>query len=200
MGFFDKVFDKDVLLPVGLAVGGTALGSFLFPETFGSITGGLLGSSSTAAPAVGAEVASNSVFSNPSVLSAGILAGTSLLSNLFGSSDQEELAQQTLAENQRQFDEELALKRESLAQALEIAKLQAGGAGSGAAAARDAALRTAKMQVIGQAAGLKSQALQIPLAARSKQADMAQNTGVQSGMFFNSLIPNLQRPALQAAT
>lgn len=219
MSFLDKI-KKPALMLGGAAL----LGSYFFPETTFGATGGLLGtdpmsaggssfigpllSGGTAAATGGA-----SIWANPTVLSSGILAGTSLLTGLFGSSAEEDNAQlmrDKLDEEKRQFDATLALKQSDMAQAIEIAKIQAGASGAAARAGagaqvasanigRDSALRQARASVIQNAATQKSQALQIPLAARGEQAERAQNTGLQSGIFFNSLIPNLQRPALRGA-
>lgn len=214
-------FLKKILPVAGGAIGAGILGSFLFPQTTSMLTGGLLGSStgtgafgdlfgsslSSAGAAAGGAQAASSIWSNPTVLSSGILAGTSLLSGLFGTNSDEDaikLKEAELAENARQFDATLALKQADLAQAIEIAKIQAGAASAGAGAqvasaniARDSALRQARAQLIQNTATQKGQALQIPLVARGQQADKAQTTGLQSGQFFNMLIPSLQRPALQ---
>lgn len=203
MGFFDKIAK-----PAGLLLGGAALGGMLFPETFGGLTGGLFGASQNTPGqtnllgfGVGSAegAAGSSVFSNPTVLSAAILSGTSLLSGLYGSSSADELSQAQLEEEKRQFDAKLALEREQLAQALEIAKIQAGGAGSGAGAAAAAQLKIAKANAIKSAAENKAVALQLPLAGRKAKTEAAQTTGIQSGAFFNQLIPGLQRGALAAA-
>lgn len=205
MGFFDKI-----VKPAGIVLGGAALGGMLFPETFGGLTGGLFGASQSTPGQTNllgfgiggtgaAGAASSSVFSNPTVLSAAILSGTSLLSGLYGSSSADELSQAQLEEEKRQFDAKLALEREQLAQALEIAKIQAGGAGSGAGAAAAAQLKIAKANAIKSAAENKAVALQLPLAGRKAKTEAAQTTGIQSGAFFNQLIPGLQRGALAAA-
>ena len=145
----------------------------------------------------------SSIWSNPTVLSSAILAGTQLVSGLFGSSSEEEAAQQQADEQKRQFDATLALKQADLAQALEIAKLQiaarGGGGDGGAGAARDAALRQARANAIGQAAQMKIAGMKLPLEAMQAQSEAAQQTGQSSGQFFNSLIPNLEAPALSRA-
>ncbi len=193
------------LKPAAIVGGSALLGSYFFPETMGSVTGGMLGTSATDTPKD-----STSIWSNPTVLSSSILAGTSLLSGLFGSGSQEEMQQEqfdaTLAQRQAEFAANQTLEREQLAQALEIAKLQAGASGAGAAAsranaasARDAALRQAKMQAIMNAAGMKSQAIQLPVAAIGEQAAAAQTTGIQSGNFFSNMMQSLQQPALARA-
>lgn len=151
----------------------------------------------------------DSIWSNPTVLSSAILAGTSLFSGLFGN-DSGEMEQKqyeaTLAENQRQFDAKMALEQQQLAQSIELAKIQAGAAGAGAsasranaAAARDAALRQAKIQAIGEATKLKSQALTLPLEYMNEQARVAQNAGAQSGGYFSNMMQSLQQPALRSA-
>lgn len=186
---------------LGIGIGAAALGSFLFPETASYITGGLVGSSGASSTA-DALSKSSSIWSDPTVLSSGILAGTSLLSGLFGSSSQDELNQAQLAEEKRQFDLTMALKQADLQQALEIAKLQAGASrgggdtGRSASIAANAALKQARANLIAKGAEQKAQAMQLPLAARNNQSNAAQTTGTQSGMFFNNLIANLQRPAL----
>lgn len=195
------------IAPVAIgAVGAGVLGSYFFPETMGSMTGGMLGTS-TATDALSAGAAT-SMWRDPSVLSAGILAGTSLLGGLFGQQegDMTPAGQAALDEQKRQFDLTMALKQADLAQALEIAKIQAGAAGAGSGAAvsaaninRDSQLRQAKAQLINAGAQQKSQALQIPLAARSEQAERAQNTGTQSGIFYNNLMQGMQAPALSRA-
>jgi len=217
MSFWSKL-----VKPVGIGLGAAALGSILFPETTGMLTGGLLGSS--ASPGVGGigPVADGSkyadmlnggasIWSNPTVLSAGILAGTSLLGGLFGpeASQAEYLREQSeanAAEAKRQFDAELAYKQAALAQAKEIAMIQAGaarsassGAGAAAKIAADAMLKKAKSDAIMQAGSMKSQALQIPLAAIDNQAKTAQNTGAQANSFFGTLASTLATPALSVA-
>lgn len=176
-----------------------ATGSGWTDQDYGSLFGGT-------DTGLGANVPS-SIWSNPQVVSSGILAGTSLLGGLFGGSaeeDAKQLSEAQLAEQQRQFDAKLELEKAQMAQALQIAQINAGaaraGAGSAAASAniaRDTALRQARANAIGQATEMKTQALQLPAAARLNQSNAAQNTGAQSGLFFNSLIPNLQRPALR---
>lgn len=221
-GFLNKI-----LPAAGIAVGAGVLGSYLFPETMGSMSGGLLGSNpigtnpdgttmfepSTSAFSIGdlfggSSSAKGSMWTDPTVLSSGIIAGTSLLQGLFGQQpgDMTMKDQATLDEEKRQFDASMALKEKDLAQALEIARIQAGAAGAGAGAtvraagiASDSARRQAKANMINDSVTTQANALQIPLAARSKQMEAAQNTGVQSGIFFNSLIPNLQRPLLRGA-
>lgn len=190
-------FLSDILKPVGIGVGAAALGGLLFPETVGSLTGGLFGAS--------AADGGSSIFSNPTVLSSGILAGTSLLSGLFGSSSEEDqlaLQQSTLEEQRRQFDEKMKLEAQQLAQALQIAKINASASG-GASNAAGITARTnrdiAKASAIGNAASQKADALQIPLKARENQIAAAQTTGSQSGQFFNQLMQGLQAPALVAA-
>lgn len=196
--------------PLGIGLGAAALGSLLFPQTASMMTGGVLGSdsgtgllsgmgTSTALPAT---MQSSSVFSNPTVLSAGILAGTSLLSGLFGSNSQDEASQAALEENQRQFDATMAYKQAEMAQALELAKMQLAAGGrsggdGGAGIAAATALKQARANAIQNAAQQKISALQIPLAARANQMQAAQTTGAQSGDFFASIIPSLQRPALR---
>lgn len=208
---------KNSGLYLGLGLGAAALGSFLFPQTTSMITGGMLGSSGTSGVGPVASGAtygsmlggqSSSIFTNPTVLSAGILAGTSLLTNMFGSNAQDDAAklnEAQLAENARQFDASLALKKEELAQALQLAQLQAGAArsaGNGAVQsaniARQTALQQARAGVIGQAAQGKAQALQLPIAAGEERVNAAQTTGAQSGSFFNNLVQGLQQPALRA--
>lgn len=196
MGFW-----SDIAKPVGIGLGATALGSILFPQTAASLTGGVLGNSQGTGLFSGSgDAGGSSVWSNPTVLSSGILAGTSLLSGLFGSSAEEDayaIQQANLAEEQRQFDLRMELEKAQLAQALEIAKLQAS-AGSGAAGAAAAAQRAiAKSNAIGDAANMKAQALQIPLGALQNLSNAAQTTGVKSGEFFNSLAPTLMAPALR---
>lgn len=200
-------FLSSIAKPLSIGIGAAALGSLLFPQTTSMLTGGLLGSDTGTGllSGLGATGAgqSSSIWTNPTVLSSGILAGTSLLSGLFGSSAEDaaaDLAQQRLDEEKRQFDAQLALKQADLAQALEIAKIQASAsrAGSnGASIAAAAALKQAKANALGQAAQNKMTALQIPLAAIANQSAAAQTAGAQSGSFFNGLIPSLQRPALR---
>lgn len=199
-------FLKKIAPAAGIAVGAGLLGSYFFPETMGAATGGIFGSSTPAVNSLSKETAS--IWANPTVLSSGILAGTSLLSGMFGQQEGDitEAGQAALDEQKRQFDLTMALKQADLAQALEIAKIQAGAAGAGSGAAvsaaninRDSQLRQAKASLINNAAQQKSQALQIPLAARSEQAERAQNTGTQSGAFFNNLMQGLQTPALSRA-
>lgn len=201
-------FLNKIVKPLGLAVGATVLGSYLFPQTTASLTGGLFGDANGVGALSGiggasaAGAGTGSIWNNPTVLSSGILAGTSLLSNLFGSSaeeDQAKLNQQQLEEQKRQFDQKLILEREQLAQALQIAKIHAGSAGAGAGAAASAQRAIAKSNAIGQAAALKAQVMQVPLQARAHQAEAAQNTGAQSGAFFNNLSASLQQPALRAS-
>jgi len=200
-------FLSSIAKPLGIGIGAAALGSLLFPQTTSMLTGGLLGNDTgtgllSGLGATGASQ-SSSIWSNPTVLSSGILAGTSLLSGLFGSSAEDaaaDLAQQRLDEEKRQFDAQLALKQQDLQNAIEIAKIQASAsrAGSnGASIAAAAALKQAKANALGQAAQNKMTALQIPLAAIANQSAAAQTAGAQSGQFFNSLIPSLQRPALR---
>lgn len=220
MGSFDKI-----LKGAGVALGAAALGSYLFPQTMGSLTGGLFGTTpgaygpggsgtnffgmdfggiGTATAGAGAAgaigSAGSSIFSNPTVLSSALLAGTSLVSNLFGTDyEQEKLdldKQQIEAQIQLNKDK-LALDKEQLAAQIEIAKIQAGAAGSGAAAARDAALRQARAAAIGQSAQNRASAMQAKVNAREGQVEAAQTTGARSGDFFNMLIPNLQRGATQ---
>ena len=200
-------FLSSIAKPLGIGIGAAALGSLLFPQTTSMLTGGLLGNDTgtgllSGLGATGASQ-SSSIWSNPTVLSSGILAGTSLLSGLFGSSAEDaaaDLAQQRLDEEKRQFYAQLALKQQDLQNAIEIAKIQASAsrAGSnGASIAAAAALKQAKANALGQAAQNKMTALQIPLAAIANQSAAAQTAGAQSGQFFNSLIPSLQRPALR---
>lgn len=142
----------------------------------------------------------SSIWSNPTVLSSGILAGTSLLGGLFGSSSEEDqlaLQQAQLEETKRQFDAKMGLEQQQLAQALELARIQSGGASRAAGISAAAQRAIAEANAIGNAATMKSQALQIPLAARENQVQAAQNTGAQSGNFFASIIPSMQRPALR---
>ncbi len=210
-----------ILKPVGIGLGAAALGSYLFPQTMSSITGGLLGSSATpsAASSVLGDIdidingdgligenaigdilnkSSPSIWSNPTVLSSGILAGTSLLGGLFGSSAEDELAQASLEEQKRQFDAKMALEQAQLAQALEIAKLRGGG-GGGNGAAVNAQLRIAKANLRNQVNENKAQAMQMPLQYLGNQAAAAQNTGAQQGTFFNNMAQILQSPALRRA-
>lgn len=211
MGFLSKIGK-----PLGLAIGGAALGGMLFPETFGGLTGGLFGQSQIAGQettrnlfgfdvgtlGTAASEGGGGIFSNPTVLSSAILAGTSLLSGIYGSTDEEDvlaLKQAELAEQQRQFDAKLALEREQLAQALEIAKIQASGAGSGAGAAAAAQLKIAKANLIKSAADSKAKALELPLLARKSQTEASQLTGKTSADQFNALANILQQPALRAA-
>lgn len=204
------------IAPVAGVLGAAALGSYLFPETTFSMTGGMLGSMGGAG-ANGALTATDlmaqpymtdagglgSIFSNPTVLSSGILAGTSLISGLFGSdSDMSEYQTASLAEQQRQFDAELALKQAQLAQALEIAKIQSA-AGGGASNAASITAKTnrdiARANAIGNATSMKGEALQIPLKAMENQINAAQTTGIESGRFFNALMQGLQAPAMKRA-
>lgn len=190
------------------AVGGAALlGSYLFPSTTSSLTGGLLGSSGSNIGPLTSGIGhldlgsqASSIFSNPTVLSSGILAGTSLLGGLFGNSADEAAlkAQQELAD--KQFQANLALKQQELAMQLEIAKLNAASRGGdgGAGAAVSAQLKIAKNAAIAANAAQKAQALQIPLQY-DKRAETTQNTGAQSGSFFNNLTQLLQAPALRGA-
>lgn len=212
------------LLGPALAIGGSALlGSYLFPETTSYMTGGLMGSAGSGiAPNLSASQnigpltsgignldlsslstpAAASIFSNPTVLSSGILAGTSLLSGLFGGSAEEEANKIALAEQQRQFDAKLALEQAQMAQALEIAKINAasrGGGGGGNGAAVSAQLKIAKANLANQYAQQKVQAKQIPLEAMANQMNAAQTTGIQSGANFNALAQILQNPALRSA-
>lgn len=216
-GTFDKI-----LKGAGIAVGAAALGGYLFPETMGSLTGGLFGSAnpgaygpggsdlnmfgfnvgSTAAAGAGAAGgAAGGIFSNPTVLSSAILAGTSLLSGAFGSDleqDKFDLAKQESEAAMQLARDKLQLDKDQLAQALEIAKIQAGAAGSAASAARDTQLRIARSNARQNMTGMKYNLRQAPILAREGQRDAATTTGVQSGNFFNTLIPNLQRGALTA--
>lgn len=195
------------------AVGGAALlGSYLFPSTTSSLTGGLLGSTGTTGigpVASGTDYAAmlgdvspqaSSIFSNPTVLSSGILAGTSLLGGLFGNSADEEARAAAEAEAKRQFDAKLALEQAQLLQNLEIAKINAAarGGGGGNGAAVSAQLKIAKNAAIAANAAQRAQAMQIPLQY-DKRAETAQNTGAQSGSFFNNLTQLLQAPALRGA-
>lgn len=143
-------------------------------------------------------------FSNPQVLSSAILAGTSLVSGLFGSDSEDKKLK--LAENQQAFEnqlalDKLALAKDELAQRLELAKLGGGGGGGGAAAAAkiqaDTQKRIARAQLIGESSKNRAQAMQAKVSAREGQKDAAQLTGARSGDFFNQLIPNLQRGALR---
>lgn len=226
MGFFNKIAK-----PAGIAAGATVLASILFPETMGGLTNGFLGAtpvgtaadgSTMFAPgstnlfgfdvgsgaAAGAAGASKGFFSDPGVLSASILAGTSLISGLFGTDYNKEnldLQKQHEAAQEQLAQQQLALDKDKLAQALEIAKIQAGAAGAAANAqvaaanlARKTNLQLARSSAIGQGTQLKLNAMELPIEARNKQATAAQNTGTQSGFFFNQLIPNLQRPAIAA--
>lgn len=144
----------------------------------------------------------DSIWSNPTFLSSALIAGTQLVSGLFGSSAEEEALASKNSETARQFDAELAFKEKELAQRMAIAQLQAGGGGGGgggASAAAAAALKQGKSAAIGNAAANKSAALQIPLAAMKDQTEAAQLTGKASGDFFNTLVGNMQRPALSRA-
>lgn len=201
---------------IGIGIGATLLGAYLFGGGGSSLFGGGASNIGPVASGVdygamisGAGPGATSIFSNPMVLSSGIMAGTSLLSGLFGSNaqaDATKLDQAALAEKQREADMQNALAEKQLAQQLIIAKMQAGAASAGSGAAARAAGITAaanksiaKASAIGNAASGKAAALQIPLAARAAQANAAQTTGVQSGAFFNNLMQNLQAPAMRAA-
>lgn len=206
--FFDKIAK-----PLGIGLGAAALGSVLFPQTTSMLTGGLFGSDTGTGLLSGGGAGgaaqyfmpggapeAESIWRNPTVLSSGILAGTSLLSGLFGT-DQEEanlaLKQAALDEEKRQFDAKMGLEKDQLAQAIEIARIQAGSAGRAAGISAAAQRAIAEANAIQNAATTKAQALQIPLASREKQAEAAQNTGVQSGAFINALTPTLIRPMLR---
>lgn len=201
-------FLNKIVKPLGIAVGATVLGSYLFPQTTAQLTGGLFGDANGTGALSGlggtaaAGVGTGSIWNNPTVLSSGILAGTSLLTNLFGSNaeeDQMKLNQQQLEEQKRQFDQKMILEREQMAQALQIAKVHAASAGAGAGTAAAAQRAIAKANAIGQSTALKAQAMQVPLQARQNQAETAQNTGAQSGAFFNNMSAMLQQPAMRAA-
>ena len=211
MGFWDKIAK-----PFGIGLGAAALGSVLFPETTSMLTGGLFGKDSSALGGNIGPVASgtdyaamlsglgdsggSSIWSNPTVLSSGILAGTSLLGNLFGQTDEEAvlaLKQAELEETKRQFDAKMMLEEKQLGQALELARIQSGGAARAAGIGAAAQRAVAEANAIGNAATMKSQALQIPLAARENQQQAAQNTGAQIQSFFANVIPSLQRPLLR---
>lgn len=223
-----------ILAGTGLALGAMALGGYLFPETMGSLTGGMVGASTPGAYAPGGSESSflgmglsgvgsaategataaqlaaigstgaqagtlGSLFSNPSLLSAALLSGTSLISNVFGSDLEEEKFEYQKEQNEEAKAlnaEQLAWEKEKFYASLEAQKAAAGAASGAAAAARDAALRQARAQAIQNNAQMKMNAMLVPLEARRRQAEAAQNTGSQSGLFFNSLIPQLQRPAL----
>jgi predicted esterase len=149
----------------------------------------------------GAGPTASSIFQNPTVLSSGIMAGTSLLSGLFGGQAEEDALKQQQALNQQQFDAEMAYKQAALAQALEIAKINAaggGGGGSNQGAAIAAQLKIAKAKAIENAAAMKGAAMQLPLQYDNRAAT-AQNTGAQSGAYFNNLAQILQAPALRSA-
>lgn len=203
MSFFSKL-----IKPAAIIGGSAILGSYLFPETTSYLTGGMLGSDAAGAGASGASYGdmlgkaagtSSSIWSNPTVLSSGILAGTSLLTNLFGPNTEQatiDLNKASLAEKQREFDQNQELEKAQLAQALEIAKLQSGAAGRAAGITAAANKSIAKANLIANAASEKAKALQLPLVARKNQSDAAQTTGAQSGAFFNQLMAGLQRPAL----
>lgn len=194
-----------LLLGAGLAAGAYYGGSYLFPETFGATaTSGIgpVASGTDYANMLGTGgTAASSIFSNPTVLSSGILAGTSLLGGLFGNSAEEAALAQQQAIADKQFNAEMEFKKAQLAQQLEIAKLQlaaGGGGGGGNGAAVAAQLKIAKNQAIAANAAQKAQALQIPLQF-DKRAETTQNTGAQSGSFFNNLTQLLQAPALRSA-
>jgi hypothetical protein len=158
------------------------------------------------APAAGLNASptadTSSIWSNPNVLSAGILAGTSMLSNLFGGSSADDLASQQFTESQRQFDADMAYKQAALAQQLAIAQLGQGGGGGGGDGGAGIAARTqrdiAKANLIDKSADKKIAALQMPLEYKTNQINAAQTTGTQSGAFFNNLMAGLQRPALRS--
>ena len=134
------------------------------------------------------SAATGSIWSDPTFLSSALIAGTSLLSGLFGSSAEDE--QSALARDK--FDWEKQKYDEQMAQALEIAKLQASGGG----AARDAALRQTRAQLMQANAEQQAGAMQLPLAARTRQSAAAQATGEQSGQLYAQLASSLQQPAL----
>ena len=192
------------------AVGGAyLLGSTLFPETFGGGSAAFNLSGSNVGPTMGGvqnldlgSAGSSSIFQNPTVLSSGILAGTSLLGGLFGGQADEDALKAQQAITQQQFDAEMAYKQAALAQALEIAKINAaasgGGGGGGQGAAIAAQLKIARAKAIENNAAMKAQALQLPLQYDNRAAT-AQNTGAQSGSYFNNLAQVLQAPALRSA-
>lgn len=190
------------ILGIGAGLAGAYYGgSYLFPETFGATAANIGPVASGAEYANMLDAGSKaSVFSNPTVLSSGILAGTSLLGGLFGSSAEEEALKQQQALTQQQFDAEMAYKQAALAQALEIAKINAasGGGGGGNGAAVAAQLKIARANAIANNAAQKAEAMKLPLQFDNRAAT-AQNTGAQSGSFFNNLAQLLQAPALRSA-
>lgn len=224
MSFWSKIVG-----PAATIFGASQLASILFPETLGflsvfgpstpQVTGftgvGPIANGAQYADLINGGTAAASVWSNPTVLASGILAGTSLLGGLFGpeAQNQDFLRQQATenaAEAKRQFDAKLAFEQAKLQQeaALQAQAIEAQ-AGAAAAAAKaqveaagiaaDASKKNTLSAQIGQNAGLKGQALQIPLQARNNQSEAATSTGANAGNFFTNLVVGMQRPALQAA-
>lgn len=194
-GFFDNLGLGSILDGIG-SIFGSSAPSYADSGTL-SLGGKIAPSVLEKTIDLGSNPATSSIFSNPSVVSSGILAGTSLLSGLFGDSG-DDINYAQLEEQKRQADLDMAYKTAALAQALEIAKMQAasqGGGGNGAGVA--AQLKIARANAIANNTAQKAEAMQIPLAARSQQAQTAQNTGTQSGAFFNNLISLLQAPAIR---
>ncbi len=168
--------------------------------------GGNIGPTTSGIQALGLapESTASSIFSNPTVLSSGILSATSLLGGLFGNSATEDANALTAEEAKRQFDAKLALEQAQLAQNLEVAKLQlaargGGGGGGGNGAAVAAQLRIAKNNAIAQNAAQKIAALQLPGEMGQARIGTAQNTGAQSRAGFNQMASILQAPALRSA-
>lgn len=186
-------------LPYLGAAGGIYLGSQMFPETFGSISGGLVGSSAAAGPTT------KGFFDgiNPTIASAGIFAATTLFSGLFG----QNLDETKMDDARRQFEEDLAFRKEQAAQNKELALAQIAASGRSSNAAAGAAKRQADVQLAGQratavgnAADRKAAALKdlpgVIAAGRAGQANQAQATGASGQQAFRNYISAIQAPLI----
>lgn len=178
------------------------MGSFLdsiLPSFLSSAASTASGGTATPAP----KTDFFSSFTSPEVLSAGIMSAASLFSGLYGSDLNEEQIEQA----RLQFEQNLALSREKLAQDKELTLAQIAASGAASSAAAEAAKRQADIQL----AGLKSQSFdriadrriearkgksELTLAGRSGQAAQASNTGRLGIEAFRNLIGAVQAPLL----
>lgn len=201
---------KDILTGAAVVAGGAQLGSMLFPETFGSLFGSSVTPSNSVGNSLKTQAANDKIFGlSPQVASAGILAVTQGLTAAFGSSAeddrldfQRENAELTREEQGRQFDENLAFRREQLEQeaALREAALavQRESIGAQSEAARKGRLLSLLQSQVSSGNQLTNSRLgrgnNIPqLFAQSGQvrSQAAGTSGAQAGNFFNTLAGNL---------